>query len=138
MANEKYDNLTVMMSAGKLHWDSDQINAVLFTSATFVPTQKDLTEVGAPRLGVVPVPGRSIGEDGSFLGWPISFEAVEKDIPLQVALVRDDGVNNDLLVWYDEDDAGEEYRLKNHGTFILRPTVVPQAVPPILGCWVAF
>ncbi len=137
MANDKYDNLTVMMSSGQLNWVADPINAVLLQGAVFDATDKTLSEVGAPLVAAMPVPGRSVDPTGALLGGAVSFGNLLKDTPYQVVLTKQTGPGVDplLISYYDVDDAGQPFTLVNNGTLIVRPT---QATPgPGPGTWVS-
>jgi hypothetical protein len=139
VANEKYDNLTTLMTTGWFDWVADVIQAILTTGATFTASDTDFEHLATPNLGLAPVGGRVKGEDGSLQGFAVSFNAVEADIPLQVVLVRNEGSGvHTLLAWYDEDDTGGLLQLTNHGTFILRPPQIPDPNPTALGVWVSF
>ena len=137
MANQKYDNLTVLMASGPFNWAADPINAYLLQGATFDATDKTLTDVGAQQVDHVPVPGRQVDSTGSLLGWPASFNRVVKDQEFQVVIAKDDGSGNPLvLAYYDEDENGDPFILQNNGTLIVRPQLVEGGEPPILGVWV--
>src|SRR5215510_2315847 len=117
--NDKYDNLTTLMSAGWFNWVSDPIRAVLLSGATFDKTDAMLTDVAGERLGMAPVGGRVVAADGSLVGAPVTFNNVPADTSLQVVLVREEG-SAELrpLAWYDTNDQDNPLRLDNHGTFI--------------------
>ena len=138
MANEKYDNLTTLLSSGRLNWSADNIVAVLVTGATFDPTHAVITDLGVGTLASVNVPGRSVAADGSLVGLPVVFNAVDKDIELQVVFCREDGITSVPLAWFDTDDNDGPMILTNNGTFTMRPTPGSMAGPPQLGTWVTF
>jgi hypothetical protein len=76
MANDKYDNLNVLMTSGPFDWTSDVIQAVLLRGATFDRTQVYLEDLSATRVGMAPVQGRQIATDGGLLGLSVSFTSV--------------------------------------------------------------
>jgi len=138
MANAKYDNLTTLMTSGWFDWTADPIIALLFVGATFDTTDVTASDIGLP-FQQAPVGGRSLAADGSFLGQPVSFNAVDAGVDLQVVLARDEGGGRQsLLAWFDEDDAGDPFNLVNHGTFILRPPVAADPNPTQSCIWVQF
>jgi hypothetical protein len=140
VANQKYDNLTVMMTTGPFNWVGNPINAYLMTGATFDTTDILLSDTGGQVLLYVPVPGRAVGPTGALLGLPVSFNRVPKDEEFQVVLAKDEGATNSphVIAFYDEDANGDPLLLQNNGTLIVRPELVedPEA-PPQLGVWVA-
>lgn len=137
MANEKYDNLMVMMTTGKLNWAGDAIVAYLMSDVTFDPTDVALAEAGGSQLGVVPIPRRSVTVDG-LLGGAVSFTYMPKDIDFQMLIAKDSGPGTtpSLLAFYNVDDQGQPLRLKNTGTLIVRPQTLLPAEDTGLGAWV--
>jgi len=137
MANEKYDNLMVMMTTGKLNWAGDAIVAYLMTGVTFDAADASLPEVGGSQLGVVPITRRSVTTDG-LLGGAVSFAYMPKDTDFQMLIAKDSGPGTtpSLLAFYDSDDQGEPLRLKNTGTLIVRPQTLLPAEDTGLGVWV--
>lgn len=139
MANAKYDNLSLLLSLGKLNWMTDVIVGLLVKDVTFNASDKTVTDAlsaGGQNLAKKPVQGKAIGPDGSFQGWPIAFQAVEAGESYQMLLARDSyGASGDLLAFFDTDDLDAPLSVANSGSLILRPIVVAGADPPILGVW---
>jgi hypothetical protein len=140
MANEKYNNLTVMMTTGPFNWVGNAINAYLMMGAVYDATDILLSDTGGSVVLYVPVPGRAVGPTGALLGMPVSFNRVPKDEEFQVILAKEQGTTNPplLISYYDEDANGDPLTLQNNGTLIVRPELVedPES-PPQLGVWVA-
>ena len=139
MANAKYDNLNVMLSNGKLNWMNDVIVGVLVSGATFNASHKTVAEALGPdgqNIAKLPIQGKSIGEDGSFRGWPLSFAGAQPDVSYQLLMAKDSfSGTGDLLAFFDTDDLGDPFTVQNVGTLILRPIVVQGIEPAILGVW---
>lgn len=137
MANQKYDNLTVLMGTGGLNWAVDPINAYLQHGATYDATDTKLSQTGGVTVAYVPVPGRAVDSNG-LLGNPVSFNRVAKETEYQVLVVKETGPGGDPLVlaFYDEDEAGGPLELVNNGTLIVRPVLLAGGDPPTLGVWV--
>jgi hypothetical protein len=136
VSNEKYDNLTALMVNGAFNWASNDIRAVLVTGASFDATDVVLGDLLAPQLGMVPVPRRAITPQGAMLGWPVSFNRVPKNTPLQVVLIKTDGVTISLLAYFDRDQDDKPLTLKTQGTFILRPTPLDVPLVDPTGVWI--
>jgi hypothetical protein len=124
MANQKYDNLAVMMAGGQLNWLSDAVNAVLVTGATYNSSDTTLSQLQATMAGIVPVPGRAIGPAGSLLGGPVSFGGLSKGVVYQMVITKQSGPGADpmLIAYYDADENNDTLVLQNNGTLIVRPT----------------
>lgn len=141
MANDKYNNLTVMLANGQLNWSGDVIVANLVTGYTFDATDVTMQDVGVPLIQTVPLIGRSVGEDGALLGRSISFNYVPKDVDHQVILAKDygPGAQAKVIAFYNEDANGDPLRLKNNGTLIVRPQDPATLPTPDTGAgvWVA-
>lgn len=137
MPNQKYDNLTELLEAKTLNWNTDVIEGILVTGATFDPAHVRFSELGTPSKLRSPIPGRSVSPDGDLLGWPVSFHRVQKDIVFQLVVVKNDGSNNPLvLAFYGADEGDDPLTLKYTGTLIVRPLIVEDPDPPVLGVWV--
>jgi len=138
VANEKYDNLTVLMTTGKLNWPGDSIVALLMTDVTFDAADVTLADSGGTRMGMVPIPLRSVASTGSLLGGAVSFSNMPKDTDFQMLIAKDMGPGTapSLLAFYDGDAAGEPLRLKNNGTLIVRPEQLLPAEDTGQGAWV--
>jgi hypothetical protein len=140
MANQKYNNLTVLMTTGGLNWPSDPIDAYLMKGAVYDATDVTLPDVGASQVLRVPVGSRMVGSTGALLGAPVSFNRVPKDETFQVIIAKDRGPVGPPLVlaFYDEDNEDQPLTLQNNGTLIVRPELATDPeLPPQVGVWVA-
>ena len=136
MANEKYDNFTVLLGSGKLNWVQDQILAVLTTDVTFDKSDKTLADVDGTEIARGPVSGRSIDAAGQMLGMPVSFSNAQPVTAYQMLLAKQEyGGPPQLLAFYDIDDKGAPLGVQIPGMLILRPTSFEGADPPVLGVW---
>ena len=138
MANQKYDNLTVMMTSGQLNWAGDAIVAILVTGVTFRPTDATLTDANGTLMGIVPIQQRSVATDGSLLGAAVSFSNMPKGTDFQVLIAKDNGPVGPpaLLSYYDSDEGGDLLSLKNNGTLIVRPQQTLPADDTGQGSWI--
>jgi hypothetical protein len=138
VANEKYDNLTVLMTTGKLNWPGDAIVALLMTNVTFDAANVTLADAGGTRMGMVPIPQRSVASTGSLLGGAVSFSNMPKDTDFQLLIAKDSGPGTtpSLLAFYDSDGEGQSLRLANNGTLIVRPQQLLPAEDTGQGAWV--
>jgi len=131
MANAKYTQVTTLLAQGRLNWTANDIRAALVKNGTFNAAHQTLSQVGT-ALQSVPVPGRTVGENGALLGQPVFFGDVAEDQSFQVVIVQN--LNNgdpNVLAWYDTDDQGNPIRLQNPGTLVIRPTVDVDHVEPL-------
>lgn len=136
MANHKYDNLIPLMAAGGLAWDRDKIMAVLFQGAVYEAGDQRLLDVAGTEKGRVPMPNRSIGPTGTFLGSPVSFPLADADVSYAVIIVKDDGSGNPWLIsFYDANDSAAPIRITNSGSMTVRPLGSVGETP---GTWVQF
>lgn len=138
MANKKYDNLTALMTSGRLNWAGDPILAYLFTGVTFDITDVTVPDVGGSRLAYVPISRRSVAADGSLLGSAVSFGNMPGDTAFQMVIVKDfgPGKESEVIAFYDEDEEGSALRLTNGGTLIVRPQTSLPAEDTGQGTWV--
>ena len=138
MANQKYNNLSVLMASGPFNWVVDPINAYLMQNAIYDATDIRLGDTSGIRIDHVPVQGRQVDATGSLLGLPVSYNRVTKDLTFQVIIAKDVGPGTQPLVlaFFDEDEDGEPLTLKNNGTLIVRPQLVEPDEAPLLGVWV--
>jgi hypothetical protein len=138
VANEKYDNLMVLMTSGKLNWASDAIVALLMTGVTYNVSHTTIAEAGGTRKAMVPVPRRSVGPTGSLLGGAVSFSNMPKDTDFQMLIAKDMGPGTvpSLLAFYDSDGDDNPLRLANNGTLIVRPEQLLPAEDTGQGTWV--
>lgn len=138
MANEKYDNLMVMMTTGKLNWAGDAIVAMLMTGVTFNASHVTVVEAGGSRMSMVPITRREVGAGGALLGGAVSFSYMPKDTDFQMLITKDSGPGTtpSLLAFYDSDAEGDSLRLKNNGTLIVRPQSLLPAEDTGQGAWV--
>ena len=138
MANEKYDNLTVLMTTGKLNWPGDAIVAILMTGVTFDAADVTLADSGGSRMGMVPIQQRSVSSTGSLLGGAVSFSNMPKDTDFQLLIAKDmgPGTTPSLLAFYDSDGDALPLRLKNTGTLIVRPETLQPVEDTGQGTWV--
>lgn len=137
MANQKYDNLAVLMASGGLDWVLDPVTAYLQHGAVYDAVDTTLSQTGGVTVAYVPVPARAVDSNG-LLGNPVSFNRIVKGTEYQVLVTKETGPGDDplLLAFYDEDEAGGTLLLQNNGTLIVRPVLVVGAEPPTLGVWV--
>ena len=141
MANQKYDNLGVLLAQGRLNWVSGRIAALLCKGVSFTSTDKVVTDAltpsGTTQVASSPVNGRTLSEDGAFLGYPVTFNRMAKEVDYQMLLVLDEGTGNpSLLAYFDTSSDDDPLRMQNNGTLIVRPVEVqPPPDPPILGLW---
>lgn len=138
MANAKYNNLTVLMTTGKLNWAGDAIVAFLMTGVTYDATDVTLTDAGGTRMGMVPIARRSVDADGSLLGGAVSFSNMPKDTDFQMLIAKDLGPGTvpSLIAFYNSDADDVGLRLKNNGTLIVRPEQALPAEDTGQGAWV--
>jgi hypothetical protein len=138
MANQKYNNLTALLTSGRLNWAADAIMAYLFTGASFDATDVKVTDVGGSRLAQVPITRRSVGEDGSLLGGAVSFGNMPGDVPFQMVIGKDfgPGVEPEVIAFYNTGDNNEPLTIKNAGTLIVRPEQSLPAEDTGQGTWV--
>jgi len=136
MANQKYDNLNVLLAQGKLNWSGDVIKAVLLQGASFTAAHTKLSEVGT-EINSCMMTGRYVDETGAMYGNPAVFDAVDEGTGYQVVLCKYVGASDpDVLAWFDVDDAGNGLEMSNHGTFLLRPVVNGTPTQgPLTGIW---
>lgn len=136
MANHKYDNLVPLMAAGGLAWDRDKIMAVLFEGAVYEAADQRLLDVAGTERGRVPLPNRTIGPTGTFLGSPVSFPLAVANTSYAVILIKDDGSGNPWLIsFYDANDSAAPIRITTSGSITVRPFGSVGETP---GTWVQF
>jgi hypothetical protein len=138
MANQKYDNLTVMMTSGQLNWAGDSVVAILMQGVTFDAADVKVEDAGGTRMQVVPISQRSVAADGSLLGSAVSFNGMPKDTDFQMLIAKEfgPGLALGLIAFYDEDGDGQPLNLKNNGTLIVRPEQTLPAEDTGQGSWV--
>jgi hypothetical protein len=123
MSNTKYDHTSTIMSGSD--WVRGRIVAYLFDGAVFVPTHKLLSEVrtGATQKNITEIQNRIVGDQGGLLGLPAQFTVTPKGTPYQMVIAWDlNQPEQQVLAFYDEDEAGGDIGLLNNGTLIVRPT----------------
>jgi hypothetical protein len=139
VANEKYDNLTVLMSTGKLNWVGDVVTAYLMTGVTFNAAHVTLVDAGGTRMGMMPIQQRSVASTGSLLGSAVSFDHMPKDTDFQVLIAKESGGPGtvpQLLAFFDSDGDDQPLRIKNNGTLIVRPEAVQPVEDTGQGAWI--
>lgn len=143
MSNQNYDQVTDLVAQGSLHWDTDQIVALLVTGAAFDGAHLRLSDVGASYVTSAPIQGRWIGEGGMAMGLPAAFQKVLSEQEYQVLVAQDDGRGNPVLLSFmNEDTDGNVIAVQRTGTLIVRPSqenlpTPPETVtpPPTTGFW---
>jgi len=157
MSNSNYAQVSSLLAAGKLHWQTDAISAVLLTGASFDPAHTVISDTGGTIEGLVPVMGRALVESNA-MGQPVIFPAVkssafdgdgspvtddegepildDEDRPLfyidyQMALIQSNNVSEPvLLAWIDENQEAGEITVVQDGTLIVRPVLTDDYVAP--------
>ena len=127
MANSKYSQVMDLLTAGKLNWATNNIQAALLEGASFDESHKKLSEVGQP-LARQPIQGRTVAS-GAFLGYAVAFSRVPAG-EYQVVVMQDEGADGNVLAWYDTDEGEGPLTMDHEGTFVIRPILVPNDLPP--------
>jgi hypothetical protein len=137
--NQKYNNLTTLMTTGKLNWAGDPITASLMTGVVFDATDVTLPDTGGMWMQTMPIIGRSVDSDGNLIGGSVSFSNMPKDTEFQMLILKDFGpsMQPQLLAFYDVDEQGDPLTLKNNGTLIVRPQGAMPDEGSGDGIWVA-
>jgi len=137
MANAKYNNLVPMLASGRLNWPADSIQAFLMTGTTFNATHQRLSQVGGLNKGHTPLSERSVRpDDGSFLGYPASFDTAQANVNYAIILAKEDGSNDPWLIsFYDTNSASGPIKITTAGTLTVRPVGSDPVTP---GVWVEF
>ena len=135
MANAKYDNLVPLLASGRLNWPADLIQAFLMEGAAFEAADLRISDVAGTRRGRVALPERSVRPtDGSFHGFPVSFNDVPANTNFSVILAKDDGINDPLVLsFYDRNETNAVIRITVPGTLTVRPLGSDPLTP---GTWV--
>ena len=138
MPNSKYSQVTDLLATGRLHWDTDLIEAHLLGDGAFDADDTLLSQAGE-SLQSTPIQGRWVAPGGNFMGQPAVFHQIEGNKDYRVAIVQNIG-NGDpnLLAWYDTDEQDEPLHLDNTGSFIVRPTLLeqtPEGSPSTSRLW---
>lgn len=128
MANAKYSQVIDLLAAGKLNWATNNIQAALLQGESFDESHRKLSEVGTP-VARQPIQGRSVAAGGAFLGYAVAFPRVAAG-NYQVVVMQDDGMDPNVLAWYDTDEQDDPLSTENEGTLVVRPIVVPSDLPP--------
>ena len=130
MANSKYTQVIDLVASGDMRWESSIILGCLVTDATFNPSHKKFSDLGATIKATTRIQGLTLAPGGMCLGYPAFFNTIEGGIDYQMILAQDVGGNNpNLLAFYDSDEAGGPLRLDHTGTLVVRPVISPEQVP---------
>lgn len=127
MANSKYSQVIDLLATGKLNWATQNIQAALMEGAVFNEAHRKLSQVGSP-VDRQPIQGRSV-TGGAFLGYAVAFPRTGPG-QYQVVVMQDDGLDPNLLAWYDTNEEDDALTVENEGTLVVRPVVVPDDLPP--------
>lgn len=143
MTNQNYAQVTDLLTAGTLRWDTDSILALLVSGASFDASNKLLADLGVAVITRAPIQGRWIGEGGFAMGLPAAFQKVAAGTIFQVIVAQDNGTANPVLLSYmDETTEGGDITVQRGGALIIRPSqdnppqppdnLIP---PPTTGLW---
>lgn len=129
MANSRYTQVIDLLTTGKLNWAGNNILALLLDGATFLDTDKRMSDLEGNEISRVPIQGRWVASGGLFMGYAVAFQRIAPG-EYQVVVVQDDGTNDpNVLAWYDTNDADSPLTQDNDGTLVVRP-VLPDSPPP--------
>jgi len=142
MSNSNYAQVSTLLAQGKLHWQTDNISALLLTGASFDAADTTVADVGGTSVGGGPVMGRALVENKA-LGQPVFFSEVTADSEYQVILVQNTGPNTaNVLAFIDENFDGDPITVDRDGTLVVRPVEFdPEeapdgtVIPPQVGVW---
>lgn len=141
MANQKYSQVADLNAAGTLVWGSSRIVGVLAQGATFVATDKRVSDLNAAVIAVAQIGGCILAEGGQAMGQPAVFSSARASTPYAMALCQDDGSGDQLLLaLIDTNMNGDPIIIERDGTLIIRP-VLAGAPPPstnptdVTGVW---
>jgi hypothetical protein len=131
VSNQNYDQVSDLVTQGKLLWATDLISALLTQSAAFDAGHTRLSQTGGSFITQAPIPGRYVAEGGKAMGLPATFPKVASGQEFQVLIVRNDGsMDPQLLAFLDEDSQGNPITVQRSGTLIVRPSQENLPVPP--------